>query len=369
MVEALQSLGVQLTWDQGKAEIMVKGCQGQWPAKNVKINAHDAGTVARFLLAACATQPGSYEIDGSARMRERPILPLLNALAEQGIKFIHDPHTFPVAFEVTQSLKGGFIGLNASQSSQFASALMMVAPFARQSVVLRLAKSVSEPYLTMTQMMMRQFGVAIFNHHKAFFISANQRYQSQHYLIEPDASTASYFFALAALTGEKIKIHHLSRQHSLQGDLAFLTILESMGCDVIDEADGIVVSGPEKLNGVQVNMQDCSDTFMTLAALAPFATSPTTIEGIGHTRHQESDRIHAMAGVLTSLKINVEEGNDWLKVYPGTPQPTTVDTYNDHRIAMSLAVIGLKTPGLIIDNQHVVKKTFPAFFDYWATLI
>jgi 3-phosphoshikimate 1-carboxyvinyltransferase len=217
--------------------------------------------------------------------------------------------------------------------------------------------------------MMADFGVLVRRIHSGrFTVPIPQRYHARDYRIEPDFSTASYFFAAAAVTGGRVTIQSVNRKASRQGDVEFLTVLEKMGCHVDESAAGLTVQGPADLQGVSVDMRHYSDTFMTLAALAPFAKTPTSITNIGHARKKESDRIAVMRTELQKLHVKVEEGQDWLRIYPSDPQPATIDSHNDHRIAMAFAIIGLRVAGIHILDAECVSKTCPDFFQMWETL-
>jgi 3-phosphoshikimate 1-carboxyvinyltransferase len=206
-------------------------------------------------------------------------------------------------------------------------------------------------------------------HQARFSVPAPQRYTPCDYVVEPDLSTASYFFAAAAVTGGQVTIQAVDRKISKQGDVRFLKVLEKMGCEVIEHPDGLTVKGAAVLQGVSVDMQHFSDTFMTLAALAAFAVTPTTITNIGHTRLQESNRITVMRKNLENLNIKVEEGEDWIKIYPSTPRAGIVDSHRDHRIAMACSIIGLRVAGIEIDGAECVTKTCPDFFVLWESLL
>jgi 3-phosphoshikimate 1-carboxyvinyltransferase len=227
---------------------------------------------------------------------------------------------------------------------------------------------VSHTYVDMTCEIMADFGVLVRRMRNGrFSVPAPQRYAARDYVVEPDLSTASYFFAAAAVTGGRVTIQPISRS-SKQGDVEFLSVLEKMGCQVEESVLGLSVHGPDVLKGVSVNMMHFSDTFMTLAALAPFANSPTTITNIGHTRLQESNRISAMREGLESLGVRVEEGPDWIRVHPGRPRAGVINSHHDHRIAMAFSIIGLKVQGIEIDGSECVSKTCPDFFSLWQNL-
>jgi 3-phosphoshikimate 1-carboxyvinyltransferase len=200
------------------------------------------------------------------------------------------------------------------------------------------------------------------------YVVAPGAYAAREYDVEPDASTASYFFAAAAVTGGRVKVLGLHRAGALQGDVAFLDVLECMGCAVTDEPDGVLVAGPAALAGLTVDMADISDTFMTLAAIAPLATSPVTITGIGNVRLKESDRIAAMGENLGRTGVKTESGPDSLRVFPATPRGARIDPHGDHRIAMAFAVLGLRAPGMVVEDPGCVAKTCPGFFDLWTAI-
>lgn len=369
-MNALRQLGIAIQLNKEARSCIVAGGQGRFPKTHAEIWCADAGTAARFLLAAVAASPGSYQLDGSDRLRQRPILSLLKTVCAQGARVIpQDAEKMPFTLAGNDGLHGGEIEIDGSESSQFISALLMVAPFAKNPVLLTSHNVVSNPYVNMTCAMMGEFGVLVRRMHQArYSVPAPQRYMACDYIVEPDLSTASYFFAAAAVTGGQVTIQAVDRKNSRQGDVQFLKVLEKMGCDVTERHDGLTVKGPAELQGVSVDMRNFSDTFMTLAALGAFAVTPTIITNIGHTRLQESNRITVMRKNLESLHIKVEEGEDWIKIYPSTPLAGVVDSHNDHRIAMACSIIGLRVPGIEIEGAECVTKTCPDFFELWGVL-
>ena len=360
LIAALRKLGVLIEMDKIHHTIKIRGCAGCFPCSQVSIDCRDAGTVARFLLAVCANQIGDFKFDGSVRLRERPLNDLISVLRMQGASLSSD--FLPLTLNNKHHLLGGNIFVQSDISSQFLSALLMIAPYCQEEVTLTTTSLVSEPYINMTCSMMRDFGVDVFHHENFWKISVKQKYQARTYRIESDFSSASYFSAAAAITGGKITLLNMKRENSLQGDSAFLGILESMGCTIKSEFENITIIGPAQLKGVTVDMKHISDTMMTLAAIAPFADSPTHIFNIGNTRVKESDRIAAMANNLRKLNIRVDEEAAALTIYPGVPSSGMIETYQDHRIAMACSLIGLKIPGIVIDDAQCVNKTFPGFF-------
>ena len=226
---------------------------------------------------------------------------------------------------------------------------------------------VSEPFIDMTIQLMSRFGVEVKRNMLDFQIPLGQFYKAQEIRIEPDATSASYFFAAAAVTGGRIVVSGIPSD-SLQGDLAFLEILSKMGCKVYRKGLSVEVVGPSKLKGIDVNLSSISDVAPTLAAIAPFAANPVIISGIEHTRLQETDRINAICTELKRLKVPVKENQGGMCIFPKTPIGTTIKTYDDHRIAMAFSVTGLHTPGIKIENPACTSKTFPDFFEYFSKL-
>ena len=360
LMAALRVLGVKLEINETSGIVKVTGCSGKFPCRHANIDCRDAGTVARFLLTACTNQIGKFKFDGSMRLRERPLSDLIQVLRLQGASISSE--SLPLTIENKHILNGGNRFVSSHISSQFLSGLLMIAPYCKTEVILNTEHLVSEPYVDMTCAMMRAFGVEVMSDRKSWKIEANQCYQARNYRIESDFSSASYFFAVAAVTGGKITLSHMKRENSLQGDSAFLDVLEKMGCTVESNHENISVIGPSRLKGIEVDMHHISDTMMTLAAIAPFADSPTRIVNIGNTRVKESDRIAAMANNLRRLNVRVDEEAAALTIYPGTPSSGVIETYQDHRIAMACSLIGLKVSGIVIDDASCVSKTFPEFF-------
>jgi 3-phosphoshikimate 1-carboxyvinyltransferase len=303
-------------------------------------------------------------------MRQRPISPLLAALRQLGARFSFegDPDAFPLTVHAA-GLHGGAVTLEATNSSQYVSALLQAAPYARSDVTICLTgEVVSEPYIEMTLRVMEQFGViADKRDYRNYHVRAGQRYQAQRYVIEPDASNATYFFAAAALIGGRVRVPHLSA-NSLQGDARFVDVLEQMGCQVERAATYLEVRSTGQLRGVDVDLNAMSDTAQTLAAIAPFASTPTHIRNIGHIRHKETDRIAALATELRKLGAQVEERADSLTIYPSVLQPAEIETYDDHRMAMAFAVTGLALDGVRIKNPACTAKTFPDYFARFEAL-
>jgi len=379
MFEALGQLGIALALDPAERVITVTGCGGKLPATRADVFVENSGTTARFLAAVLTLGQGIYRLDGAPRMRERPIQDLVDALRALGADVSSDQDTgCPPLLVRAAGLAGGVATVRGEISSQFLSGLLLSAPYAAQPIELVVeGELVSKPYVSMTLEVMRAFGVDVAADGFARFHVPNDRpYQGREFAIEPDASAASYFFAAAAITGGEVRVEGLSRA-SLQGDVAFVDLLEQMGCDVRQEADAITVRGPalrgKQLRGVTCDMNAISDTVQTLAAVALFAEGPTTVTGVPHIRHKETDRLAALATELRKFGAEVEEHPDGLRITPpgslAELHGAAIDTYRDHRMAMSLALVGLRVPGVTIRDPGCVAKTYPEFFDDLMELV
>ncbi len=374
--KALQTLGFDVQLDEANHEMTVTGLNGKIPATRAELFIGNAGTAARFLSAFLTLGNGEYVLDGDPRMRERPVGDLVDALTQLGAT-IH-PSAFspqpslicPPVKIVASGLPGGKTKIAGNTSSQFLSALLMVAPYAKSPIEIEVVADLnSKPYVDMTIAVMQDFGVEIERQgYERFIIQRSFFFPLSSYMIESDASAASYFFAAPAVCGGTVRVENISRQ-SKQGDIAFLDVLQKMGCRIKEGDNFIEVTGTESLNGVDVDMRDISDTAQTLAVVAPFASSPTRIRGIAFTRAKETDRVHATCTELRRLGVRVEEHEDGLTIHPVEKiRPAVVQTYNDHRMAMAFSLIGLRCEGITIENPSCVSKTFPNFFEVLETL-
>jgi 3-phosphoshikimate 1-carboxyvinyltransferase len=361
MAAALRGLGARVeehSDDRGPRWI-VDGL-GAPPHGPAEVYCGMGATVGRFLVPMLAAGTGSFEIDAHPQLRRRPLGPVLEALRAQGSEI--EGAAFPLTMRAG-GLAGGEVEVDGSVSSQFLSGLLMAAPFARADTRLRFDVVVSKPYLDLTLDAMRAFNVEVEVGADAMSVRRGG-YSATEFVVEPDASTASYFLGAAAVTGTTTRLTGLDRRVTAQGDIELAGFLEQMGATTRD-SDAFELTGPGHLHGVTVNMGNSTDVFMTLACVAVFADGPTTIEGIGHARVKESDRISACAENLRRLGIEVDEGQDFLRVHPGNPRADVrLPTYEDHRIAMAFSVIGTRVP-LVLEEPSVVGKTFPEFFAVW----
>jgi 3-phosphoshikimate 1-carboxyvinyltransferase len=368
MLTSLQTLGFQVDADWPARSVRVGGRPdaNRIPENRAELFVGNSGTTMRFLTAMVCLGHGRYRLDGISRMRERPIGDLLGALQQLGVNAVSERGDGcpPVVIEA-DGLAGGKVSIRGDVSSQFLSGLLMAAPFARDDVEIEIdGPLVSQPYVDMTLGMMDAWGLPVIrnNAKSQFRVSGRQRpVGDMRYPVEPDATAASYFFAAAALTLGRVTVGGLNQQ-TLQGDVAFVELVKEMGGRVNRSVGDITVQGAP-LHGINADMNDISDTVMTLAAVACFAEGPTTIRNVAHIRHKETDRLAALATELRRIGAGVEEFADGLTIIPQPLHGAEIETYNDHRMAMSMALIGLKVPGIIIKNPGCVAKTYPGFFD------
>lgn len=367
-VNALQKLGFSINLNPQTRQMTINGLDGNIPAEQASLFIGNAGTAARFLTAFLALGKGTYTLDGIARMRERPLEDLVDALALLGANVAPvrlDKTSVYLPVEITASgIKGGQTSIAGNVSSQFLSALLMTAPYAQTPVEIEITTELnSKPYVDMTLAVMSDFGVTVERDgYKRFKIQPAHYSPLAAYTIESDASAASYFFAAPAVCGGTVRVENINPQCK-QGELRFIDVLAQMGCVVEDAQNSISVTGPDQLRGVDVNMNDFPDTAQTLAAIAPFASSPTHISGIASARVKETDRITAVCTELQRIGVRVDEHDDGMTIYPVDQiKPGIVKTYKDHRMAMAFSLIGLRASGIMIEDPGCVTKTFPNFF-------
>jgi 3-phosphoshikimate 1-carboxyvinyltransferase len=419
MIDCLRKLGFRVLTEWPESVVYVSSSEDEplIPAPEADLFVANSGTTMRFLTALVSLGHGRYRLDGVPRMRERPIDDLLVALRQLGVNaYSENGDGRPPVVVEADGLDGGEVNVRGNVSSQFLSGLLMAAPFARRDVVIRVeGQLVSWPYVYMTAQMLQQWRLRLNQLHQnqpdhllaSLALTAGDRREWGEYVaaqaegirfhvpgrqfgtiperkeeaeavtiakgldprdlwlrdyqVEPDASAASYFFGAAAVTGGEVTVTGLDRQ-SLQGDVDFVTVLADMGCDLVHRETGLAVRGGP-LRGIDVDMNAISDTVMTLAAVACFAEGPTTIRNVAHIRHKETDRLTALATELRRAGAGVVEFADGLTITPRPLHGAEIETYNDHRMAMSMALIGLRVPGIVIKNPGCVAKTYPRFFE------
>lgn len=359
MLGAVAALGAQVELDEDARAVVITGTDPR-RSKGAVVDARQSGTTSRFLLPVLGLVPVSCRLDGSPQLRARPLAPQVEALRALGATVVGADAEGRLPLTVSGPLRGGTVRLPGHLSSQFLSGLLMAGPLMAQGLrAVLTSPPVSVPYLEMTRGVMTAFGCPPDDDGWGVRPGA---YRGATYAIEPDASAASYLWAAGALTGGSVTVEGLGRG-SGQGDVAFLDLLERMGAVVERSATATTVRDGGVLHGVDVDMADISDTAQTLAAVAVFADSPTRVRGIGFIRGKETDRIAAVVTELQRAGIDASEEEDGFTIRPGTPRPTTFATYDDHRMAMSLSVLGLRAPGVRVENPDCVAKTYPGFFE------
>jgi len=370
MTTALQALGFRVVVDEPARRIVVDGLGGAIPASTADLFVGGAGTAMRFIVGFLTLAQGRYRVDGNQRMRQRPMGPLLDAMQQLGAS-VYDERGNRCPPVIVESHRATFAGgettIDARESSQFVSAMLMPAALWPRGLKMRVLGNTAKPFIDMTLRLMEAWGVRSQVDGDLITVPGGQTYHASHFTVEPDASAAGYFAAAAAVCGGNVAIEGL-RRDSVQGDIGFLAVLERMGARVEWTNEGVVVNGGGNLVGVDVAMNSMPDMVPTLAAIAPFASSRTRIREVGFIRYHESDRLRALATELRRLGATVEDFEDGIAIEPTQLSAATVETYDDHRIAMSFAVLGLKLSGVKIKNPGCVAKTFPDFFDRLSEL-
>jgi 3-phosphoshikimate 1-carboxyvinyltransferase len=370
MKRALTELGFAVADRGGVVEVV--GAGGQIPSPSTRLDLRLSGTSIRFLAALTALGRGSYELDGNARMRERPIGDLLSALRSLGAGAVslHGNDCPPVRIEAT-GLSGGAVTVAGDLSSQFLSGLLLAAPYARRETTISVSGELqSKPFVDMTVGLMAEFGVEARRDGYSSFTVPSGRYRARPFRIEGDAMAAGYFWAAAAVTGGRSRVLNLGRR-SLQGDRRLAEVLEAMGCTVAWGDDWSEVTAPREgnLSGGSFDLNDMPDQAQTLAVVALFARGPVEIRNVWNLRIKETDRLKALCAELRKFGARVEERSDGLLVEPpADPRPAVVETYGDHRMAMAFALAGLRLPGTEIRDPSCVAKTYPGFFDDLGSL-
>jgi 3-phosphoshikimate 1-carboxyvinyltransferase len=384
MLDGLRRLGISVVVDPDPPRVTVDGCGGALPAAAVgaRLDARQSGTTSRFLLPLLALGPGPTVLDGAPALRSRPMADGIAALRSLGAVVVeqgepgHLPvvvHGLPAASDQPAARSGratsrpAELTVRGDASSQFLSGLLLAGPALADGLVVGVSgRLVSRPYVEMTAAVMRDFGAAVTgaarSHHDRRWTVGPGGYRATTHRVEPDASAASYVFAAAAICGGRVTVEGLGKG-SLQGDLGFVDVLARMGCHVEHGEASTAVTGTGTLAGIEVDLADLSDTAQTLAAVAVFANSPTRVTGIGFIRGKETDRVGHVVRELRRCGIDAAEEDDGFVVRPGAPTPARIETYGDHRMAMSFALLGLRSPGIEITDPGCVAKTFPGFWD------
>ncbi|MBN1932107.1 MAG: 3-phosphoshikimate 1-carboxyvinyltransferase [Desulfobacterales bacterium] len=366
-IAGLEQLGIKI--HQAAESIVVHGTKGLFSPCRQPIYLGNSGTSMRFLTAVASLGKEIYTLTGSERMQQRPIMDLVYGLKQIGVNAhsIHHNGCPPVHVQGGPVI-GGRIVLNCETSSQYLSALLLIAPYTEEGLDIHVTHGpVSKPYIDMTVDVMKQFGVDIRRDgYSRFIVPGRQVYRAGSFTVEPDASQAGYFWAAAAISGADIKVKGITPQ-SCQGDVHFTQLLEAMGCKIIAEKDGITVCG-RPLTAIEADMADMPDMVPTLAVVAAFAEGTTYIRNVAHLKVKESDRLLSVATELSRIGISTTCNDSGLVIQGGKPHGAVIHTYGDHRIAMSFALIGLRIPGIFIEDESCVEKSFPDFWKVFEKL-
>jgi 3-phosphoshikimate 1-carboxyvinyltransferase len=366
-LDALTMMGIKIYRDHDR--FVVHGGNGFFKRCGDPVYVGNSGTSMRFLTAVASIGQGIYTLTGTDRMAERPIQDLLDGLGQIGVKATSVNKNGCPPVEIRGgTVNGGTIKLKCGISSQFLSALLLIAPCTIKGVETHVVEGpVSKPYIDMTLEVMETFDITIDRSgYDLFKVDGGQTYRAGSYAVEPDCSQAGYFWAAAAISGAEIKVKGITRR-SNQGDIRFTEVLETMGCRISDETDGITVAG-ELLSATTVDMADMPDMVPTLAVVAAFAKGTTVIKNVAHLKAKESDRLGSVVKELSKMGIEASCSDTGMMIKGGLPKGTDIDTYGDHRMAMSFALAGLKIPGVKIKDEKCVEKSFPEFWNVFEGL-
>ncbi len=364
--QALMKLGAAIDWQDNA--VLVRGTGGRLAPAAEPIYLGNSGTSMRFLTAVATLGQGEYHLTGTPRLCQRPMGELLAALKQIGGKVESTGGKGCPPLIVRGGLSGGRTRLSGAVSSQYLSALLLIGPLVPLGVEIEITGDlVSRPYVDLTLDVQAAFGISHFRRgYRYFQIPGGQKYRSREYDIDADASSASYFWAAAALTGGRVTITNVNMETS-QGDVDFLLVLARLGCKIHSLPEGLTLEGGP-LTGISVDMSTMPDLVPTLAVLAAFAEGETVISNVSHLRHKESDRLAAVVTELRKMGVEAQETEDGLRIRGGAPHGAEIETYDDHRIAMSFAVAGLRVPGIVIKDPDCVNKSFPEFWKFFEKL-
>ena len=368
-MKALRQMGIRVEDTSGN-RLAVYGNGGDFSPSKEPVYLGNSGTSMRLLTAVAALGKHTYTLLGNDRMAQRPIQALLDALSQIGVQARSTAKNGCPPVEINgANLAGTNVSINCRTSSQYLTGLLLMAPCTAEGLQIKVsAGPVSKPYVDMTIDVMSNFGLAIDRQgYDVFKIAGRQIYRAGDYEVESDASQAGYFWAAAAICGNTVKVKGVN-QDSCQGDVNFSKVLESMGCTITNESDGVAVCGRDRLKAVDIDMGDMPDMVPTLAVVAAFAKGTSVIKNVSHLKSKESDRLNAVVNELVKMGITARCSDDELAVTGGQPQGAEIATYGDHRIAMSFAVAGLKAPGTVIQDEHCVEKSFPNFWEVFEGL-
>ncbi len=369
LISALKKLGIKII---SKNNILiVNGNGGNSLKNNIKLNIGKAGTAMRFLTSLCALVPGKIILDGDKQMRKRPIGELVNSLRQIGasIKYLNK-NGFPPLEISGNNIMGGLIKIKGDVSSQFITSLLLIAPLLKNGMKINIiGNEVSKSYTKMTLQTQKFFGVKVKQVKGSYLIRNKQHYKSHNFIIESDISSATYFWGIAAITGSRITVNNIYPK-SVQGDILFLNILRKMGCIITinSKLKNVEVKGPKILKPVKANLSLLPDSAQTLSVISAFANGRSTLSGLFTLKIKETNRLLALKNELYKMGITSKIGKDFIQIEGGKPNGAQINTYSDHRMAMSFAIAGTKIPGIVIENPEVVSKSFPNFWESLSKL-
>ncbi|MCD8158960.1 MAG: 3-phosphoshikimate 1-carboxyvinyltransferase [Clostridiales bacterium] len=368
----IDALGIKTKVNEAEAAAEIFGTGGKLPVKETEINVGSAGTAARFLTAFLAMTEGTFHINSSEQMKKRPMKPLLDSLSALGaeIEYHEKEGFFPFTIK-GKAPKSGDVEIDIDKSSQFLSAFLISSTLFGEGVKIHVKGSHGMNYINITTKMMEEFGITVKKPEPSLYVvEGGSKYSGRFYRVEADVSAACYFYAAAAVLGITVTVKNVFFS-SMQGDIGFLNVLEKMGCKISESELGITVTGPERgrLKGIDADFSGFSDQALTLTAIAPYCDGEVIIRGIDHIREQECDRIAAIINNLGAMGIKAEDFGGGVKITPGTPKPSEIETYDDHRVAMAFALTGLRADGIVIKNPLCCRKTFENYFTVFDGII
>lgn len=370
LITALYQFGIVVQCDENTNSCIVAGCNGVFPQKQASIWCGNNDLAARLLIAASAVSPGVYYFDGSPEMRAKPVAQLFQILRRQGVQFIpSETRKLPCTIISAEKMDGGDIILEGQMINQITSALLIIAPYARSPFNFYLGETQFHPKVDLTCMMMAEFGVLVHRIHQSqYMVPVPQKYQAKDYRIEPDFSLASYLCGALLITGGELTLHNIKRAQSKQSTNKFFIILEKFGCRIFETEQGTTITAPDSYAGIDIGLREFSDTFLILAVVAVYARTSTRITHLGRMKQREINRLIEIKSELTKCGIKVTAGKNWVEIAPGTPKAGTFTVKTDYRVGMAAALLGLKTPNIVIENVEAILDIYPNYFDYLEEL-
>lgn len=368
LINALHQLGIVAQFDEQAKSCIIAGGGGKFPKRQATLWCDNSKAVARILLTACAATPGVYYLDGPAPLRKQSLSQLLHVLYRQGMQLIpSDARKLPFTMIGTDSLEGGELVMDQDGQHEFASGLILLAPYARSPFTFTMPNLLEQPDISLTCNMMADFGVMIHRIHQGqFMVPIPQRYQAKDYAIEPDLTLAAYYFATAAITHSELTINNAKRAQAKQKQAVFLSWLEQMGCHVHESTQGVAVKGASELHGIELELSYFPSTLPALLAVAAFAKTPSKITFATPLKEKHTSLLIAIKSEFTKMGLHVEASDKSVQIFPGNINGNTISNHHHHRVMMALAIMGLKVPNIVIPNDKKITRIYPTFFSSLA---